>query len=56
MMGWGYIALLSCIGKEWRKDKIKKIADKVFDRVKTQTGRATLSFEELYIAVLIVYK
>ncbi|KAL2892673.1 15 kDa calcium-binding protein [Bienertia sinuspersici] len=42
-------------GKEWRKTKIRKITDKVFDRVQTQTGRITLSFEELYIAVLIVY-
>lgn len=42
-------------GKEWRKRQIRKITDKVFDRIKTQTGRATLSFEELYIAVLLVY-
>ncbi|XP_021735570.1 uncharacterized protein LOC110702193 [Chenopodium quinoa] len=42
-------------GKEWRKKKIRKITDKVFDRVQTQTGSVTLSFEELYIAVLIVY-
>uniref|UniRef100_A0A803LKL7 EF-hand domain-containing protein n=2 Tax=Chenopodium quinoa TaxID=63459 RepID=A0A803LKL7_CHEQI len=42
-------------GKEWRKKKIRKITDKVFDRVQTQTGNVTLSFEELYIAVLIVY-
>lgn len=42
-------------GKQWRQKQIRKITDKVFDRIKTETGRSTLSFEELYIAVLIVY-
>lgn len=42
-------------GKEWRKQKVRKITDKVFDRIQSQTGHATLSFEELYIAVLIIY-
>ncbi|TYI46609.1 hypothetical protein E1A91_D13G117800v1 [Gossypium mustelinum] len=43
------------MGKEWRKRQIRKISDKVFERVKNQSGRATLTFEDLYIAVLLVY-
>lgn len=42
-------------GKEWRKKQIRKITDKVFNRINSQNDRITLSFEELYIAVLIVY-
>ncbi|CAO2835155.1 unnamed protein product [Amaranthus hypochondriacus] len=42
-------------GKEWRKKQIRKITDKVFDRIQSHTTHVTLSFEELYIAVLIVY-
>jgi len=42
-------------GKEWRQKQIRKITDKVFKRVSDQTGSVSLSFEELYIAVLIVY-
>lgn len=42
-------------GKEWRHKQIRKITDKVYERVKCDTGRATLLFEELYIAVLLVY-
>lgn len=32
------------------------ITDRVFDRVKDDAGRGNLTFEELYIAVLLVYK
>ncbi|XP_022718678.1 uncharacterized protein LOC111276953 [Durio zibethinus] len=42
-------------GKEWRKKQIRKISDKVYERIKNQSGTATLSFEDLYIAVLLVY-
>ncbi|KAL1366867.1 hypothetical protein HN51_020921 [Arachis hypogaea] len=42
-------------GKEWRRKQIRKITDRVFDGVKNETGRANLKFEDLYIAVLIVY-
>ncbi|XVE90335.1 hypothetical protein DITRI_Ditri20bG0069200 [Diplodiscus trichospermus] len=42
-------------GKEWRKKKIRKITDNAFERIKNQSGRATLTFEDLYIAVLLVY-
>ncbi|KAH9605529.1 hypothetical protein KSS87_023157 [Heliosperma pusillum] len=43
------------VGKEWRQKQIRKITDRVFKRVSNHTGRASLSFEELYISVLIVY-
>ncbi|KAL4326017.1 hypothetical protein GQ457_11G006080 [Hibiscus cannabinus] len=42
-------------GREWRKAQIRKISDKVFERVKNQSGRPNLTFEDLYIAVLLVY-
>ncbi|KAL1194875.1 hypothetical protein V5N11_001808 [Cardamine amara subsp. amara] len=42
-------------GKEWRQKQVQAICDRVFDRFKIQTGRANLTFEELYIAVLLVY-
>lgn len=45
-----------CAGKEWRKKQIRKISDKVFERIKNQSGRATLTFEDLYISILLVYK
>jgi hypothetical protein len=35
---------------------VRKITDKVFDRLKNQSGTANLKFEDLYIAVLLVYK
>ncbi|KAI4356159.1 hypothetical protein L6164_000202 [Bauhinia variegata] len=42
-------------GKEWRNRQIKKITDRVFDSMKNQSEKASLSFEDLYIAVLLVY-
>ncbi|KAI3418629.1 EF-hand domain-containing protein [Psidium guajava] len=42
-------------GKEWRRKQIRKITDKVFDRVTNDAERANLTFEDLYIAVLLVY-
>lgn len=42
-------------GKDWRQRQIRKITDKVYDRVQNQSGKATLTFEELYITVLLVY-
>ncbi|XP_027106781.1 uncharacterized protein [Coffea arabica] len=42
-------------GKEWRQRQIRKITDKVFDRFKNEQGRANLTFEDLYIAVLLVF-
>ncbi|XP_055807761.1 uncharacterized protein LOC129876370 isoform X2 [Solanum dulcamara] len=51
-MALGYNS--SC-GKQWRETQIQKITDKVFDRVKIDSGRANLKFEDLYIAVLLVF-
>ncbi|PKA45976.1 hypothetical protein AXF42_Ash019737 [Apostasia shenzhenica] len=42
-------------GKQWKERQIRKITDKVFDRIKEDTGKTGLTFENLYIAVLIVY-
>ncbi|PWA90090.1 calcium-binding EF hand family protein [Artemisia annua] len=42
-------------GKEWREKQIRKISDKVFDYYKNEAGKASLGFEELYIAVLLVF-
>lgn len=42
-------------GKQWRQKQIRKISDKVFQRIRNQTGRPNLTFEDLYIAVLLVY-
>ncbi|KAA8515758.1 hypothetical protein F0562_018631 [Nyssa sinensis] len=42
-------------GKGWRQRQIRKITDKVFDVFKNETGRANLRFEDLYIAVLLVF-
>lgn len=41
-------------GKEWKEKQIRHISDKVFDRVKNDDESA-LTFEELYIGVLLVY-
>lgn len=43
-------------GKQWREKQMRKITDKVFNRFKDETGKAYLKFEDLYIAVLLVYK
>uniref|UniRef100_A0A2N9IK77 EF-hand domain-containing protein n=1 Tax=Fagus sylvatica TaxID=28930 RepID=A0A2N9IK77_FAGSY len=43
------------VGKQWRQEQVRKITDKVFDRLKNQSGTANLKFEDLYIAVLLVY-
>ncbi|TYJ11051.1 hypothetical protein E1A91_A11G249100v1, partial [Gossypium mustelinum] len=37
------------------KKQIRKISDKVYERITVQSGSATLTFENLYIAVLLVY-
>ncbi|KAI3796632.1 hypothetical protein L1987_39310 [Smallanthus sonchifolius] len=48
-------ALEKLQGKQWREKQIRKISDKVFDYYKNDSGRANMTFEELYIAVLLVY-
>ncbi|KAI3719281.1 hypothetical protein L6452_20176 [Arctium lappa] len=42
-------------GKQWREKKIRKISDKVFDYFKDDAGKVNMTFEDLYIAVLLVY-
>ncbi|MCD7473191.1 hypothetical protein HAX54_014846 [Datura stramonium] len=42
-------------GKQWREKQMRKITDKVFYHFKNETGRANLTFEDLYIAVLLIY-
>ncbi|CAH9118204.1 unnamed protein product [Cuscuta europaea] len=41
--------------KEWRARQVQLISDKVFDRIKNEAGRLNLTFEDLYIAVLLIY-
>ncbi|XP_038876686.1 uncharacterized protein LOC120069050 [Benincasa hispida] len=42
-------------GKEWRDEQLRKISNKIFDKFKNQSHRDKLSFEDLYIATLLVY-
>ncbi|XP_078438525.1 uncharacterized protein LOC144708944 [Wolffia australiana] len=42
-------------GKEWREEQIRKISDKVFDRLREESGRDRLTFEDVYIAILTVF-
>ncbi|KAG6752005.1 hypothetical protein POTOM_044220 [Populus tomentosa] len=42
-------------GKQWREKQIRLIADKAYNHIKNQSGSANLTFEDLYIAVLLVY-
>ncbi|XP_028751231.1 uncharacterized protein LOC114711044 [Neltuma alba] len=41
--------------KQWRQNRIRKIADKAFEGLKKEKDTAHLTFEDLYIAVLLVY-
>ncbi|CAA3001748.1 uncharacterized protein LOC111410417 [Olea europaea subsp. europaea] len=42
-------------GNKWKERQIRKITDKIFDHFKNETGKANMTFEELHIAVLLVY-
>ncbi|XP_062156213.1 uncharacterized protein LOC133864036 [Alnus glutinosa] len=42
-------------GKQWRQKQVRKITDRVFDRLTNQSEKAKLTIEDLYIAVLLVY-
>ncbi|KAG7994579.1 hypothetical protein I3843_01G064700 [Carya illinoinensis] len=42
-------------GKLWRQKQVRQITERVFDRIKNDSGRANLKFEDLYIAVLLVF-
>lgn len=50
-----YLIVFHLAGKQWRRKQIQKITDKVFDHFKNDSGRANLTFEDLYIGVLLVY-
>jgi hypothetical protein len=51
-----WFGLPICAGKQWREKQIRLIADKAYNRIKKHSGSANLTFEDLYIAVLLVYK
>jgi len=58
-MPYGYaiwFGLPICAGKQWREKQIRLIADKAYNHIKKHSGSANLTFEDLYIAVLLVYK
>uniref|UniRef100_G3MMR2 EF-hand domain-containing protein n=1 Tax=Amblyomma maculatum TaxID=34609 RepID=G3MMR2_AMBMU len=43
-------------GRQWKEEQIRKISDKVYDRIRADSGDDDgLTFEYLYIAVLCVY-
>ncbi|KAG8100892.1 hypothetical protein GUJ93_ZPchr0169g28995 [Zizania palustris] len=45
-------------GRQWKEKQVRKITDKVFDRLTEDTKnreKEALTFEEVYIAVLCVY-
>ncbi|XP_042496249.1 uncharacterized protein LOC122075326 [Macadamia integrifolia] len=42
-------------GKQWKERQIKKITNRVFDHFKDTDGKVNLTFEDLYIAILLVY-
>ncbi|KAK2405987.1 calcium ion-binding protein [Trifolium repens] len=42
-------------GEDWRKKQVRNITDRVFQKVRNQIQTEYLSFEDLYIAVLLVY-
>ncbi|XP_022974167.1 uncharacterized protein LOC111472754 [Cucurbita maxima] len=42
-------------GKDWRIKKLKMISNRIFDKIKKQSDKEELSFEELYIATLLVF-
>ncbi|XP_022146952.1 uncharacterized protein LOC111016024 [Momordica charantia] len=42
-------------GKQWRDAQMRKISDKIFNKIKNHSDKVNLSFEDLYIATLLVY-
>ncbi|GAA0166221.1 calmodulin-related [Lithospermum erythrorhizon] len=42
-------------GKQWRENQLRRISDEIFDRIRSPFGTANVTFQELYIAVLLVY-
>lgn len=51
-----FYAMTFNAGEAWRKKQIRKITDRVFQNIRNQIQTENLSFEDLYIAVLLVYK
>lgn len=48
-----------CAGRRWKEKQVRKITDRVFDRLTDDSKKRdkdALTFEEVYIAVLCVYK
>ncbi|RRT60862.1 hypothetical protein B296_00040331, partial [Ensete ventricosum] len=47
-----------CIGKQWKEKQIRKITDRAFDHIRDESSdsRDGLTFEDVYIAVLCVFK
>jgi cytidylate kinase len=46
-------------GRRWKEKQVRKITDRVFDRLTDDSkkrDKEALTFEEVYIAVLFVYK
>ncbi|KAG5042926.1 hypothetical protein GLYMA_03G098400v4 [Glycine max] len=54
ILSWMGRFFIKLQGKEWRKRQIRKITDRVFDRVKNP-AQNNLRFGDLYIAILLVY-
>lgn len=46
--------MLAISGKEWRDEQLRNISDRIFDMIGDKKDK--LSFEDLYIATLLVYK
>ncbi|VFQ75861.1 unnamed protein product [Cuscuta campestris] len=42
-------------GKEWREKQTRQITDTVFERFKKDSDRVNLTFEDLYISVLLIF-
>ncbi|CAH9095663.1 unnamed protein product [Cuscuta europaea] len=43
------------VGKELRVKQTRQITDKVYDRFKNESDKVNLSFEDLYISVLLIF-
>lgn len=50
------LCVLALAGKQWRDAQMRKISDKIFNKIKNHSDKVNLSFEDLYIATLLVYK
>ncbi|KAK7382789.1 hypothetical protein VNO80_01860 [Phaseolus coccineus] len=55
IISWLGQIFFKLLGKEWRKKKIRKITDQVFDQLQNEVQSDNLSFGDIYIATLLVY-